>query len=153
MVRLFLGTQDDGERETKACLARKLPPPQQGAAWARRVGPPFVSHVVCQRARGRATVVQIDAGPYRYQGLQVLLAVVIGFAHVAFYVFLLVLHLFLFVMPLPTVVGITVGALEIAIGSKLSESVAVLKLWLIAVGVITTVFSIGCLLYVQTVLA
>ena len=95
---------------------------------------------------------QIDAGPYRYQGLQVLLAVVIGFAHVAFYVFLLVLHLFLFVMPLPTVVGITIGALEIAIGLKLSETVGVLKLWLIAVGVVTTVYSLGCLLYVQAVL-
>ena len=96
---------------------------------------------------------QIDAGPYKYQGLQVLLAVLLGFAHVAFFLFLLVFHLFLFVMPLPTVVGITIGALEIAIGVKLSATVAVLKLWLLAVGVITAVYSLGCLVYVQAVLS
>lgn len=97
-------------------------------------------------------MVQIDAGPYKYQGLQVLVAVLLGFAHVAFYMFLLVLHLLLFVMPLPTVVGITIGALEITLGFKLSASLAVLKLWLIALGVITTVYSAGCLVYVQAVL-
>jgi hypothetical protein len=97
-------------------------------------------------------VVQIDAGPYKYQGLQVLFAVVLGFAHVAFYVLLLVLHLFLFVMPLPTMAGIAIGVLAITIGYKLPASVGVLKLWLIALGVVTTVYSLGCLVYVQAVL-
>jgi hypothetical protein len=95
---------------------------------------------------------QVDAGPYKYQGLQVLLTVVLGFVHAALYLALLVFHLFLIVMPLPTVVGITIGALEIAISSKLSGTLTVLKLWLLAAGVITTVYSAGCLLYVGTVL-
>ena len=97
-------------------------------------------------------MVQIDAGPYKYQGLQVLFAVVLGFAHVALYVLLLVLQLFIFVMPLPTVAGIAIGALEMTIGYKLPPSAGVLKLWLIALGVVTTVYSLGCLLYVQAVL-
>jgi predicted membrane channel-forming protein YqfA (hemolysin III family) len=95
---------------------------------------------------------QVDAGPYRYQGLQVLLAVVLGFAHVALYLTLLVFHLFLFVMPLPTVLGIAIGTLEIALSSKLSAALAVLKFWLLAVGVITTVYSVGCLVYVRAIL-
>lgn len=95
---------------------------------------------------------QVDAGPYKYQGLQVLFSVLLGFAHVAFFALLLVFHLMLFVMPLPTVAGMTIGALEIALGVKLSATLAVLKLWLVAVGIITAVYSAGCLVYVQTML-
>ena len=95
---------------------------------------------------------RVEAGPYKYQGLQVLVTVILGFAHVAFYLVLLVLSLLLIVMPLPTVVGIGIGAVEIAISWKLPPSLAVLKLWLFAAGIITTVYSVGCLLYVLTML-
>lgn len=95
---------------------------------------------------------QIDAGPYKYQGLQVLVSVLLGFAHVALYVLLLVFHLLLFVTPLPTVVGMTIGTLEIAMGAKLTATLAVLKLWLVAVGIVTTVYSAGCLVYVHAIL-
>lgn len=93
------------------------------------------------------------AGPYKCQGLQVLLTVVLGFAHAALYVILLVLHLLFFVMPLPTIAGIVIGALEIAISSKLPTSLTVVKLWLFAAGAITSVYSVGCLAYVLIVLA
>jgi predicted metal-binding membrane protein len=96
---------------------------------------------------------QIYAGPYKYQGLQVLVTVVLGLAHAAFYVTLLVFHLLFVVMPLPTIVGITIGALEIAISAKLPESVTVLKLWLFAAGTLTTIYSVGCLAYVLIVLS
>ncbi len=91
---------------------------------------------------------QVEAGPYRYQGLQVLLTVVLGFAHVAFYLCLLVLNLLLIVMPFPSVAGIVVGGVEIGIASRLSASVTPVKLWLFAAGVITAVYSIGCLVFV-----
>lgn len=95
---------------------------------------------------------QVEAGPYRYQGLQVLLTVVLGFAHVAFYLFVLVLNLLLIVMPLPTVAGIIVGGVEVGIASKLSAGVTPVKLWLFAAGVITAVYSVGCLIFVLAVL-
>jgi len=95
---------------------------------------------------------RVEAGPYKYQGLQVLVTVILGFVHVAFYLILLVLSMLLIVMPLPTVVGIVIGALEMAIAWKLPPDWAVLKLWLFAAGVITTIYSLGCLLFVLAVL-
>ena len=90
--------------------------------------------------------------PVPLSGPAGLLTVVLGFAHVAFYLCVLVLNLLLIVMPLPAVAGVVVGGVEVGIASRLSASVTPVKLWLFAAGVITAVYSLGCLLFVLAVL-
>jgi hypothetical protein len=96
---------------------------------------------------------QVDAGPYKYQQLQTFVSVVLGFVHVALLLCLLVFNLFFVVMPLPTVAGVAIGVLEMAIGQKLPASMAILKLWLFAIGAITALYSVGCLIYALAVLS
>jgi hypothetical protein len=82
--------------------------------------------------------------------MQVLLTVVLGFAHVALYA--LMFYVFVAMGPLFTLFGFVVGGLEIGVTSKMPETLAVLRFWLLAAGAITTAFTASCLLYLISVL-
>ncbi|MPZ61278.1 MAG: hypothetical protein GEU93_08275 [Propionibacteriales bacterium] len=86
--------------------------------------------------------------PYKYESLQVLLTVVLGFVHVAFYVFKF--YLIVAVAPVLTFLGSAIGALEITVSRSMSarSALAVIRVWLLAVGICTIAFSASCLAYV-----
>lgn len=88
----------------------------------------------------------VESRTSKHESMQLLLTVVLGFAHVALYA--LMFYLFLAVGPLFALFGFVVGGLEIAVTSKMSDALAVIRFWLFAAGAITVAFSASCLLYV-----
>jgi hypothetical protein len=94
--------------------------------------------------------VYVESRTSKYESMQLLLTVVLGFAHVALYA--LMFYVFLAMGPLFTLFGFVVGGLEIAVTSKMSDTLAVLRFWLLAAGAITMAFSASCLLYVVSFL-
>lgn len=94
---------------------------------------------------GRVAAVHADQRVYKSESLQVLLTVLLGFAHFALYLFAFLL--FIALGPQFALFGIAVGGLEIVASRWMSPSLGVLRFWLLAAGVITTVYSLGSLLY------
>lgn len=91
-----------------------------------------------------------DQRAYKSESLQVLLTVLLGFAHFALYLFAFLL--FIALGPQFALLGIAVGAVEIVASRWMSPALGVLRFWLLAAGVITTVYSLGSLLYLVSVL-
>jgi len=81
----------------------------------------------------------------KYEGLQVLLTVPLGFVHIAFFV--LAFYLILALGPLIALVVIAIGALEIVAGRKMAAGPGVLSQSLIGAGSVTIAFSGACLIF------
>jgi hypothetical protein len=95
-------------------------------------------------------VVPGNRGAYKYEGLQVLLTVPLGFVHIALYV--LAFYLIVAVGPLIAVVVIAFGVLEIAAGRTMATGPGVLKHSLVGAGGVTIAFSGACLVFILTLL-
>jgi hypothetical protein len=91
------------------------------------------------------TVVPAKSVAYKYEGLQVLLTVPLGFAHLAFYV--LAFYLIMVMGPLIAAGVIAIGALEIAVGRAMATGSGVLKHSLTGAGGVTIAFSGACLVF------
>ena len=91
-----------------------------------------------------------NRGAYKYEGLQVLLTVPLGFVHIAFYAF--AFYLIVVVGPLITLVVLAVGALEIAAGRTMASGPGVLKHSLVGAGGVTIAFSGACLVFMLILL-
>ena len=87
---------------------------------------------------------------YKSESLQVLLTVLLGFAHFALYLFAFLL--FIAIGPQFALFGMAIGAAEIVASRTMSPTLGVLRFWLLGAGVITTVYSLGSLLYLVSVL-
>jgi hypothetical protein len=95
-------------------------------------------------------VVPDNRGAYKYEGLQVLLTVPLGFVHIAFYAF--AFYLIIVVGPLVAVVVTAVGALEIAAGRTIATGPGILKHSLVGAGGVTIAFSGACLVFLLILL-
>lgn len=89
-------------------------------------------------------------GAYKYEGLQVLLTVPLGFVHIAFYAF--AFYLIVALGPLIALVVIALGALEIAAGLTMATGPGVLKHSLVGAGGVTIAFSGACLVFLLSLL-
>ena len=87
----------------------------------------------------------------KYESMQLLLTIVLGFVHVAVYV--LMFWAFLSMGAPFILIGFVFGALEMALTRTMSDTLAVLRFWLLAAGAITMAFSASCLLYLLSSLA
>jgi hypothetical protein len=95
-------------------------------------------------------VVPGHGGDYKYEGLQVLLTVPLGFVHIAFYA--LAFYLIVVVGPLVAVVVIAFGVLEIAAGRTMVTGPGVLRHSLVGAGGVTIAFSGACLVFILSLL-
>jgi hypothetical protein len=80
--------------------------------------------------------------------LQALLVVLLGFIHVAIYIFVLGFVVISGGIYMP--LGLALGVLELAGSRKVPATLAVLRTWLLAVGVLTIVLTLVSLAYVLT---
>jgi hypothetical protein len=99
---------------------------------------------------GRVIVVPVKRGASRYEGLQVLLTVPLGFVHIAFFV--LAFYLIVTLGPLIALVVIAVGALEIVAGRTMAVGPGVLSHSLIGAGAVTIAFSGACLVFMLSMM-